>query len=127
MQIRSWFLIGSLWVGSASLAQQAPEPEGFFRPATDPAINRPPVAPSASSARSRGSSVPAPEAASVAAPMQPLEPTGRELERVEREHEQARLESMRQPPPAIVSPLDGSAPITSPLDGSARIISPLGR
>jgi len=127
MRIRSWWFIGALWAGTPALAQQAPENEGFFRPAPDPAINRPSVPPNMPDSRVPRPVVVVPEAAPAEVAAPPRDAIERELERAEREHEQARLEAMRRPPPAIVSPLDGSAPITSPLDGSARIISPLDR
>ena len=138
-----------LWTAAAlaspAFAQQqqpgTPSPqageEGFFRPAPDIAINRPPpavtprgavvqpfvTAPDPLRALPPEGSMDTPPVVSLAPP----EAVDRELERSRREHERAREETARRPPPAIVSTLDGNAPIVSPLDGTAPIISPLGR
>ena len=126
MRTRSWWFIGALAFLSPAVAQQAPE-EGFFRPAPDPAINRAPIAPRLEAPRPVEPLPAAPDASSVTAAVAGRMAIERELDRAEREHEQARQEAMRRPPPAIVSPLDGTANIRSPLDGTAPIISPLDR
>ena len=126
MRTHSWWIVGALAIASPAIAQQAAE-EGFFRPAPDPAINRAPIVPRTQPPPVVEPRPVAPDAASVAAAVASSMAVERELDRAEREHEKAREEAMLRPPPAIVSPLDGTANIRSPLDGTAPIISPLGR
>ena len=145
MRTFSWWLVGALAsAGPVFVAQpqQAMQPaqagteapagqlrEGFFRPARDPALIRVPEVPNPSRAASAGpvtSSDAAADAAATTAMLQSREAVERELDRAQREDERARAAAPKTTP-AIVSPLDGTAPIQSPLDGTAPIISPLGR
>ena len=102
------------------------ESEGFFRPSADIALNRaPPAAPAPAVPPTPPVSAPD---TGVPVPVTTAPPAvERELERAELAHDLARQELARRPPPAVVSTLDGTAPIVSPLDGTAPIISPIGR
>jgi hypothetical protein len=104
-----------------SQQQRAARPgteEGFFRPAADPAINPPPVPLGAAAVRRPEPAPLAPEIArAFAAQIEAREALERDLDRAQREAARAQAEAAaRRPPPLIVSPLDGTAPIISPLD-----------
>lgn len=95
---------------------------GFFKPAADPALTALRAAPRA------------PQPGALAGGEDEMTRAIRaaeeaRLERAAREHEAAHAagSEISQRPPAVGSPLDGTAQIMSPLDGSAPILSPLGR
>ncbi len=116
----------ALLAAASSWAQQpapAQAPDtGFFKPAADPALTAWRPAPAAPP-----SAPPAAQPAST--PTQPTEELAlaeEQMDRAETDHALARAEAAPRRP-AIISPLDGTAPILSPLDGTAPILSPVTR
>lgn len=94
--------------------QRDPAPEGFFKPKADIAIGSSleavVPAPATQQAQSATPTVEALLADSLA-----RDAAERELDRARQDHDRALAEAARTPPPMIVSPLDGTAPILSPL------------
>ena len=96
---------------------------GFFKPAADPALTSFRPAPPAQ----QPTRTPVPD--EMTAQIRAAE-EAQQLARAEGEHEAAvavATDPVRAEPPAIGSPLDGTARIMSPLDGTAPIISPVAK
>ena len=122
MRIPSWFPVAAVAIAAAPVLAQNPQPpsdpaqEGFFKPKPDIAIGASlepvqpaplPVAPPAQPS--------APVVEGLVAESRAREALERELDKSQQEHARAQAEAARTPPPMIVSPLDGTAPIVSPL------------